>query len=120
MTGFNDDPDGDGIKNGLENFFGTDPSAANPGITQVTKNGSTFTFQHPRNPSPASDVTAAYRWALDLKNWNADGATSGGSTVNFTIQQDTPAPGVTTVTATISGTVPAKFFSGMEVIQGAP
>ena len=33
-TGFNDDPDGDGIKNGLENYLGTNPSQSSAGLTQ--------------------------------------------------------------------------------------
>lgn len=117
LTGFNDDADGDGIDNGVENLFGTDPSVASQGITQVAKSGSTVTFQHPQNASPASDLTAGYRWSVDLAIWNADGATSAGTTVSFSASPDTPTVGITTVTATISGPAPDKFFVGITVTQ---
>ena len=97
-----------------------DYTGGNVTLKVFSMDGSTFTFQHPQNLTPASDVTAAYYWSLDLDTWNADGATSGGSTVNFATQLDTPAPGMTTVTATISGAVPAKFFTNLEVNQSAP
>lgn len=117
LTGFNDDADGDGIDNGVENLFGTDPSVASQGITQVAKSGSTVTFQHPQNASPASDLTAAYRWSVDLATWNADGASSAGTTVSFAASPDTPTVGITTVTATISGPAPDRFFAGITVTQ---
>ncbi len=119
LTGFNDDADGDGLKNGLENVFGSDPSVSNPGIVQSAKSGNTFTFQHP-NAAPATDVSAAYVWSTDLAGYNADGATSGGTTVNFTAIADSPVAGTTTVTATISGTVPAKLFVAVEAAQSTP
>ena len=117
VVGFEADPDGDGIQNGLENYFGTHPGNPNSGITQIAKSGSTFTFQHPQNASPASDVAAAYRWTLDLVDWNADGATDSGTTVTFSVSPDTPSAGTTTVTATIAGTLPVAFFADLRVTQ---
>ncbi|MEO5913242.1 MAG: immunoglobulin domain-containing protein [Luteolibacter sp.] len=117
LNGFNDDADGDGISNGVENYFGTNPSIPNSGITQVAKSGSTVTFQHPQNATAASDLAPAYRWSTDLVSWNADLATSGGTTVGFTASPNTPMPGITTVTATLTGTVPAKFFTGLQVTK---
>jgi len=35
---------------------------------------------HPQNATPASDVTAAYRWSKDLATFNASGATDGDGT----------------------------------------
>lgn len=110
LTGFNDDADSDGIDNGMENFFGTDPGVASQGIVQVAKDGSTITFQHPQNSSPASDVAANYRWSTDLATFHSDGQSSGGTTVTFSPALNTPVAGTTTVTATISGTVPSKVF----------
>ncbi len=117
QTGFEDDPDGDGLANGLENFLGTDPSVANTGIVEVSAAAGSLTFEHPQNATPADDVSAAYRWSLDLAGWNADGATSGGTTVNFAGSPDTPVNGTTTVTATISGTQPDKLFVELEATQ---
>jgi|GEM_PF-754568 len=120
LTGFNDDPDGDGLCNGLENFLGTDPSVPNPGVAELSRSGNTVSFQHPQNAVPASDVTAAYRWSPDLDAWNADGGTSAGTTVDFVATPNSPTAGTTTVTATIGGTVPARLFVDLQVTQGAP
>jgi len=114
LTGFNDDADGDGIDNGLENLFGTNPSVSSQGITQVAKSGNTITFQHPANASPAGDVSAAYVWSTDLATFHADGATVGGTTVAFST---TTQAGTITVTATITGTVPAKVFTAFKAVK---
>lgn len=110
LTGFNDDADGDGIDNGLENLFGTDPSVSSQGIVQVAKTGNTVTFQHPQNANAASDVTAGYRWSTDLVNFHEGGASADGATVTFSPALDVPSAGTTTVTATITGTAPVKLF----------
>ncbi|MEO5714224.1 MAG: immunoglobulin domain-containing protein [Luteolibacter sp.] len=117
LTGFNNDADGDGIKNGVENLFGTNPGVSNRGIVQVARSGSTVTFQHPANATPATDVTAAYVWSTDLGTFNAGGASAGGTTVSFATNT---VAGTTTVTATISGTTPAKLFFALKAIHGAP
>ncbi|MEO7097762.1 MAG: immunoglobulin domain-containing protein [Luteolibacter sp.] len=116
-TAFNDDADADGIKNGLENFFGTNPAVSNTGITQISKSGNTVTFQHPQNTTPGSDVSGAYVWSTDLATFNADGATAGGTTVSF---GKSTVAGTTTVTATMTGTVPAKLFVALKATQTAP
>ena len=118
LTGFNDDPDGDGNKNGLENFFGTSPSVFTTGVIAGTKSANTFTFTHPQNPTLASDVSAAYRWSKDLATFNATGATDlDGTSVTFVATPGTPAPGITTVTATVTGTPTARLFLRVEVMQ---
>jgi hypothetical protein len=75
-TGFNDDPDGDGIRNGLENHLGTDPSKPTSGLVNLTSSGSAFKFRHTRSNTPAADVTAIYQWSPDLIRWFASGETS--------------------------------------------
>ena len=118
QTGFNDDPDGDGIPNGMENFFGTAPDEFSTGLVAVEVAGGAFTFTHPQNATPASDVVGAYLWSKDLATWHGDGASDGdGTTVSFDAETDTPSAGTTTVTATVAGTPTDKLFVTIEVTQ---
>jgi hypothetical protein len=113
-----DDPDGDGSDNGVENFFGTHPGTFTQGLLAGIKSGNTFTFTHPQNATPASDMTASYSWSKDLASFLASGATDGaGTTVAFTTQANTPTAGITTVTATVSGTATSTLFVRVNVTQ---
>jgi hypothetical protein len=115
LAGFDQDADGDGIPNGVENYFGTDPSAPGGGLLPGAASGATFTFSHPQNANPASDVTAAYRWSKDLATFRSQGETDGdGTTVTFNA---VTSAGVTTVTATVTGTATAKLFVDVKVTQ---
>ncbi|RYD19864.1 MAG: hypothetical protein EOP88_17350 [Verrucomicrobiaceae bacterium] len=116
-NGFTDDADNDGIPNGVENLFGSNPALSNAGITQVAKSGSTVTFQHPRNATPASDVTASYLWSTDLATFHASGAAAGGTTVTIAAQPDVPSAGISTVTATVTGTQPPRLFLRMRAVK---
>lgn len=121
LTGFYDDADDDGIPNGLENFFGTDPSVSSKGLVVAAVTNNNLVFTHPQNPNPASDVsTAAYSWSTDLQTFHADGASNGAgtTTVSFSAQTNTPSTSTTTVTATITGAViPQKLFVKVGVSQ---
>lgn len=116
-NGFTDDADGDGLPNGVENLFGSNPSVANPGITQVARSGGSITFQHPRNATPATDVTPSYRWSTDLVTFHASGASAGGTTVTIAAQPDVPSAGTSTVTATVAGTQPQRLFVRMQAAR---
>ena len=107
---FPDDPDGDGLTNGLEAWFGTHPGEFSPGLAQVATNGTTTTFTHPRNESLPSDLTGFYKWSSNLLDWYAgDGieGPSGGTTVNIV---PSPVGTSTTVAATASGPTGRLFF----------
>ncbi len=108
--GFEDDPDDDGLPNGIESVLGTNPGSSSQGLRNIAKAGATFTFRHSHSATPATDVTAAYRWSPDLQTWHASGASHGGTTVVFAAIPNSPAPGTTTVTATITGSQPASLF----------
>ena len=115
LAGFNQDADGDGIKNGVENFFGTNPSVGSSGMVAGASSGNTFVFTHPQNATPATGVTAAYRWSKDLATFRGHGETDGtGTTVNFNAVTNA---GITTVTATVTGTATAKLFVDVKVTQ---
>ncbi len=114
QRGIHDDPDGDGVKNGVENFFGTHPGSFTQGLVTGSKNGNTFTFTHPQG-SLTSDLTVNYRWSRDLANFHHGGATSDGTTVNFTTEANTPSPGITRVTATATGNLPDRLFVDVKV-----
>jgi hypothetical protein len=117
LDGPGDDPDGDGIDNGVENFFGTHPGEFSQGLLAEEANplAGTFTFVHPRNASPAADLTATYRWSTDLATFHLDGEPGSGITVSFIVEANTPAPGLTRVTATVFGPTPARLFFDVKV-----
>ena len=118
LMGPNDDADGDGVSNATENYFGTDPTSFSAGLTAKAvafEGDTTFTFNHPVNDTPATDITAAYLWSTDLDSFYADGATADGTLVTFEV--GTPADGEVTVTATITGTEPDKVFVTVDVTQ---
>ena len=115
LAGFEQDADGDGIKNGVENFFGTAPNASSGGLVSGASSGSTFTFTHPQNATPATGLTAVYRWSKDLVNFFNSGTGDGsGTMVSFNA---VTSAGMTTVTATVTGTATAKLFVDVKVTQ---
>jgi acetyl esterase/lipase len=123
QTGFDDDPDGDGKPNGLENFLGTRPDASDAaGLAAVSSGPSTFVFSHPKNPAPARDVAAGYQWSTDMVTFRDGGTSDGnGTLVSFLAMDNIPGTGITTVTATASGPVaPASLFVRLGVARIAP
>ncbi len=120
-TGINNDYDNDGNSNGVENYFGTDPSTPTPGLKaeQVTMASEIkFTFSHPLNENYASDIAATYYWSTDLVDYHADGtANNDGVTVTFSVAD--PVGDTVTVTATVSGSVD-KLFVDVRVSPMTP
>jgi len=110
----NADADADGIQNGIENYFGTHPGKPSQGLTIVNVSSNTFTFTHPLNNSPASDLTALYRWSKDGTDFYVDGASHQGTTVNFS--QGNPLNGVVNVTGNIKGTMIDRLFVDVAVM----
>jgi autotransporter-associated beta strand protein len=119
QTGINDDYDNDNIDNALENLMGTSPAVFNQGLTLVSSTGGNLKFRHTLSDDPASDLTGAYEWSVNLANWNADGATSGGTTVSFGAPVIiTPGtPNLVEVTASVSGTPSSKIFARFKATQ---
>jgi formylglycine-generating enzyme required for sulfatase activity len=100
--GFYDDPDGDGLCNGVEAYFGTDPGVFNAGLSDLSVNlfADSMSFQHPVNVTPPDNVVGAYQWSPDIYTWYDSGdGPAGGPTV---VIGTTPHAGMALVTATAS------------------
>jgi len=118
--GFGDDPDNDGIANGLENYFGTHPGVASQGLVAgaVHSAGNAFSFSHPINLDPDENLSAAYVWSSDLIDFHGDGAANTAGTTSVSFSQPTIEGALGTVTATITGPViPNRLFIRVEVTQ---
>lgn len=114
-TGFAQDADKDGVMNGVEAYFGTDPSSATPGLTQISQSGGVFKFRHTKSNQLPSDVVGNYQWSTDMINWHASGQSNAGG-VTTTISPVTltdnvsPALDAIEVTATVTAGTTAKLF----------
>ena len=107
---FADDPDRDGLPNGLEAFFGSNPLEFSSGLVGLSVDGSTSIFSHPHNENPVMDVSGSYEWSLDLVNWYAgDGVDGPANGVTVAISSNTEGSN-TTVTAAASEEVERVFF----------
>lgn len=121
QTGLGDDPDGDGYVNGVECFLGTPPHEPSSGLVARASSGNTFQFTHPINTGPAADLVAAYRWSRDLLAFQNGSATDGeGTRVDFVSHPDTPAPGMASVIATVTGTPLKCLYVILEVSPKGP
>lgn len=109
QTGFTDDPENDGIPNGVENFLGTAPDTASPGLTQITATATALTFQHTRSNTPAAGLLASYEWSTDLQTWHPSAASAGGLTVviadSILVDHAAPLNDLIQVTATVTVTL---------------
>lgn len=116
QTGFGQDPDGDGLSNGIEHVLGSDPTIAGHGLRLVSSSGSnSFVFRHTRTNALGTDVTPSYEWSADLAGWHASGLTDTAgntATISHAVINDTTAPAVDEieVTVTLTGGTAKKVF----------
>jgi hypothetical protein len=108
------DPDHDGLPNAVENLMGSSPEVFSPGLTAVASSDGTLVFRHTLNATPAGDLQASYEWSTNLVNWNAGGATAGGTTVTFSDPPVVITPGtpdLVEIAATVSGIALTGIFA---------
>lgn len=121
QTAMGDDPDHDGIPNGIENYLGTAPDVPGTGLALVSSSGGSLVFRHSRSNTPASDLTASYEWSADLVTWHGSGAADAGTTVTFapvTITDTVALDNDTVeVTAAVTGTPKVKIFVRLKAVK---
>ncbi len=118
-TGPNDDYDGDGIANTLENYMGSNPSMSNTGLNAVSGTAASITFRHSRADAPASEITASYEWSVDLLNWFPSG-TGAGITVIIgapTVITDGSPNDLVEVTASVPPGSASKLFARLKGVK---
>lgn len=122
--GFNQDADGDGVSNGVENVLGTDPGVPTQGLCEVSGTAGAIKFRHTRSNAMATDVTAAYQWATNLQTWFASGQSGGGIviviTANTLEENIHPHNDEVEVTATKAGSPPPRIFLRLKATRTAP
>lgn len=117
--GFSDDPDSDGIPNGIERYFGTHPARLNIGLALVP-GSQPPAFRHSRTPSPPATLAASFQWSVDLEHWHTSGSTAGGTTIHLepdTLDDPGPLGDLIEVVPRIEGTSPRELFLRMNVEQ---
>lgn len=114
---FTSDPDRDGITNGLEQLFATNPTTFTPGPIALTASANTLTFQHPLNATAAAAVTHTYEWSTDLVEWRTSNQLNATGT-RATITPSAPdINGNVTVTITITQGPNVKLFGRVTVVK---
>ncbi len=84
IIGFEADPDGDGIPNGVEALIGGIPNVPGVnGISEVTKIGDIYSFLYVQASSVPDGIEPTYQWSTDLVNWQSSGESAGGVTVTL-------------------------------------
>jgi len=97
-TLFDADTDQDGIPNGIEALFGTNPNEqSSEGLNILSIDSGALTFSHPQSLSNITDLSVHYEWSQNLQDWyEADGIDGPGNGLVLTA-----APITTDVTTTV-------------------
>lgn len=116
--GFQQDPDNDGIANGVEHVFGSSPAAPSTGLYQVSSTGTAVKFRHTQTNSLAANVTISYQWSSDPQTWHASGATNPtGTTATISsstiVNTSAPSLDVIEVTTTVTAGPNKRIYARM-------
>lgn len=114
--GFDADPDGDNLTNGIEAWFGTDPGKFNAGVSNITSN-STTVFTHPHNTNPPDNISCSYRWSPNLVTWYAADALDGPPGGARVTAVPVTVGNITTVSVTASEALPHLFLRAEVVLS---
>ena len=121
IIGFNADPDGDGIPNGIEALSGGNPNASGVfAITELTKTGNAFTLRYPQDKMLPGDLTVGYEWSTDMIHWQNGDASFGGVTVTLAdnLWDDTdPKVNIYQVAATVTAGSASKLFVRVKAVK---
>jgi hypothetical protein len=118
---FDEDADGDGRANALEHFFGTRPDISDSAeihvLDTLESGGDGFQFTHPQASRLAEDLSHRYQWSYDLVNFFEDGESDGNYSVTFTVEENTPSEGTTTIQAIVTGDPLERLFTRILLLQ---
>lgn len=82
-SGFDEDFDGDGMTNGLEKLFGSDPTVPSGPALRMQSDGTGRFLEHSRSALFGSDSTSGYEWTDDLTSWIPSGGIKNGVQVTL-------------------------------------
>nr|MDA3875294.1 hypothetical protein [Kiritimatiellia bacterium] len=108
LTDPDDDPDGDGFVNRMENVLGTHPNHVTEGL--YLYRGSHI--RHSSNPLHDPNLDPGYQWSTDLGTWQPSGAVHNGTPIHIAprIVEDNETPVPDLIELDISPAAPTPFF----------
>lgn len=122
IIGFTAKPYGSALANGFRYYLGN--SAQDPTIlTAHGEDSGAWVFTHRRVEPAREDVAAVYEWSTDLVNWQAQGESFAGTTVNFALSAGAPDANdqvLVELRATPSGAPVDRLFVRLKLIFPAP